>query len=200
MTQYVSKIPASVKITHTAFVSVLIPAYWGHYGARNFLWFSDVALIGMVPALWLEQRRIASMLAVTVLLSEIPWHVGFFTRLLTGRELIGLSHYMFDASKSRFIRGLSLFHLWLPPLILWTVRRLGYDQRAFPIQVLAGEAVLAASYALAPAEENINWVYGVGERPQTKVPRGVYLCAVMIAFPLCVWWPAHRLLRKWIGA
>jgi hypothetical protein len=104
---------------------------------------------------------------------------------------------MFDPRISIGIRALSLFHLWLTPLILWTVRRLGYEPRAFPLQVWGGEAILAASFLLAPPQENVNWVYGPGERPQTKMPRVAYLCAVMVLFPVCAWWPAHRLLRRW---
>jgi len=37
-------IPQGLKIAHTAYVAVLVPAYWHHYGLLNFLWFSDVAL------------------------------------------------------------------------------------------------------------------------------------------------------------
>ena len=190
------RIPRAIKIAHTSYVAVLVPVYWWKWGPRNFLWFSDLALIGMVPALWREDRRLTSMLAVSVLLPEVPWNVDYFTRRLTGRELLQLSHYMFDSRKPWWLRALSLFHVWLPILLVWSVRRLGYDPRAFAAQVVVGETVLLVTYALTPPEENINWVYGPGEKPQRKVPRGLYLCAVMAFFPLCVWWPAHRILKR----
>jgi len=188
-------IPRPLKIAHTLYVAALIPVYWRHYGPGNFLWFSDVALIGTVPALWYEDRRLVSMLALTTLLPEVSWNLGYFTRLLTGRELLGLSHYMFDPKRPYWLRALSLFHVWLPWLLLWSVRRLGYDRRALHAQLVAGEAVLAASYVLTRPEENVNWVYGPGEKPQKKISRGLYLCAVMLFFPLCVWWPTHRILK-----
>ena len=137
-----------------------------------------------------------SVLALSTLLPEVPWNVGYFTRLLTGRELFGLSHYMFDKKKPLWLRALSLFHMWIPPLLLWSVRRLGYDRRALPIQMMAGEAVLAASYLLTAPRENVNWVFGPGEKPQKKVSRGLYLLGVMLFFPICVWWPTHRILRR----
>jgi hypothetical protein len=189
-------IPRNLKIAHALYVALLIPPYWRHYGPGNFLWFSDLGLIGLVPALWREDRRLTSMLAVALLLPEAPWNIDFFARLLTGREILGLSNYMFDRKNPRWIRALSLFHIWMPALIAWSVRRLGYDRRAFIPTVLAGEAVLAASYLLTAPEENVNWVHGPGEKPQKKLPRGLYLAAVMLFFPLCVWWPAHRLLRR----
>ena len=189
-------IPRPIKIAHTIWVMVVIPPYFLHYGAANFLWFSDLALFGMVPALWLEDRRLMSAVAVWIALPEIPWNIDYFGRMLTGRKLLGLSQYMFDKRNPRWIRALSLFHVWMPPLLVWSVKRLGYDRRALLPAVVAGEAVLAASYALAPPEDNVNWVRGPGEKPQRKIPRGLYLCGVMLLFPLCVWWPAHKLLRR----
>lgn len=190
------RIPLAPKVVSTAWAVVLVRPYWRHYGAGNFLWFSDLALFGLVPALWLEDARLTSMVAIWVVLPEIPWNLGFFTRLVTGRDRFGLTGYMFEKKNPLWIRALSLFHLWLPPLLVWSVRRLGYDRRALAPAIIAGETVLAASYAFTTPNENVNWVYGPGEKPQKKIPRRVYLGAVMLLFPLCVWWPAHRLLRR----
>jgi hypothetical protein len=190
------KIPLALKLAHTAYVTVVIPAYWRHYGFGNFLWFSDLALIGMVPALWWEDRRLTSTLALSALLPEAPWNIGYFTRLFTGRELFGLSHYMFDPKKPYWLRALSLFHVWLPLLLLWSVKRLGYDRRAYQTQLVVGETVLLASCVLTRPEDNVNWVYGPGARPQERIPRGLYLCGVVVFFALGVWWPAHRILER----
>src|SRR5919106_881963 len=63
----VRRIPRWVKVAHTSFVLVLVPVYWRQYGPGNFLWFSDVALLTAVPALWLEHRLFASAQAVAIL-------------------------------------------------------------------------------------------------------------------------------------
>ncbi len=188
--------PRPLKIAHTVYAAAIVPVYWRCYGPGNFLWFSDVALFGFVPALWREDRRLISTLAIWTLLPEAVWNVGYFTRLFTGRELFGLSHYMFDPEKPYWLRALSLFHVWLPCLLVWSVGRLGYDRNALRTAIPAGEVALAASYALTRPEENVNWVYGPGEKPQKKVPRTVYLCAAMLFFPVCVWWPAHQILKR----
>ena len=47
-------IPLSLKLIYTLFVCALVPIYWRKYGPANFLWFSDIALLVLVPALWLE--------------------------------------------------------------------------------------------------------------------------------------------------
>jgi len=44
-------IPLGLKIIYTLFVCALAPIYWRKYGPANFLWFSDIALLVLVPAL-----------------------------------------------------------------------------------------------------------------------------------------------------
>jgi hypothetical protein len=188
-----------VKVTHTSFVLVLVPVYWRHYGPGNFLWFSDVALLTAVPALWLEHRLLASTQAVAILVPETLWALDFGAQLLTGNSAIGLADYMFDATIPVPVRALSLFHLWLPPLLVWTVARLGYDRRAWLAQTVVTTMLLPASYLLTAPRENVNWVYGPGARPQTRVHRLLYLAGVMLFFPLCFQWPADALLRWAFG-
>jgi hypothetical protein len=135
-------IPLDLKIIYTLFVCALVPVYWRQYGPANFLWFSDIALLALVPALWLENTLLVSMMAISVVFFEALWNVDFFFQLSTGKSLIGLSAYMFDSKIPLFIRGLSCFHIVLPLLLLWTVHRLGYDQRAFVWQTLVALVVL----------------------------------------------------------
>jgi hypothetical protein len=111
-------IPLGLKIVYTLFVCALVPVYWRQYGLANFLWFSDIALLALVPALWLENALLVSMMAVSVVFFEALWNADFFFQLSTGRSLIGLSAYMFDPKIPLFIRGLSCFHIVLPPLLL----------------------------------------------------------------------------------
>src|SRR5262245_31157236 len=90
------RIPLWIKVLHTLFLVVLVPAYWWQYGPVNFLWFSDIALLVTFFALWLENRLLASTQAVSVSLLEFVWTVDFVVHVVSGHELIGLSSYMFD--------------------------------------------------------------------------------------------------------
>jgi hypothetical protein len=152
----------------------------------------------MVPALWTESRLIASMMALAVVLPELAWNLDFFGRLLTGRHLLGLARYMFESDTSLLLRGLSLFHVFLPVLLLWMLVQVGYDSRAFVAQTVFGEVLLILTFALTDPSKNINWVFGPGSKPQRRVPPAVYLAAVMIFFPAVVYWPTHQLLRRLI--
>ena len=193
-------IPLWLKIAYTLFVCVLVPIYWRQYGLANFLWFSDIALLALVPALWLESPLLISMMAIAVVLPELAWNVDYFFRLATGVSLIGLTNYMFDAEIPRFIRGLSLFHVALPLLLIWLLHRLGYDRRALFWQTIVAVVVLPLSYFFSNPRENVNWVYGFGERQQTRVAAPLFVLFLMLMFPVVVYFPMHLLLDRIFGS
>ena len=162
------------------------------YGPKNFLWLSDIALATTTIALITENRLLASMQAVGVLPLELVWTVDF----LTGGKTFGLAHYMFDEKIPAGRRALSLFHLALPPTLLWLVWRRGYDRRAFALQTALTLTVLPLTYALTEPEKNINWVFGPGVVPQRRLPPLLYLALEMAVIPALVIWPTHKLLLR----
>ena len=189
-------IPLSLKVVYTLFVCAVVPIYWRQYGPANFLWFSDIALLALVPALWLENTLLVSMVAISVMFFEALWNIDFFFRLLTGKSLIGLSAYMFDPKIPLFIRGLSCFHIVLPLLLVWTLHRLGYDQRAFVWQTIVALVVLPLSYLVSNQQENVNWVYGFGQNPQRILPASLFVMGLMLLSPFVVYLPTHFLFTR----
>ena len=188
-------IPLWIKICYTLFVILTAAVYTVKYGFGNFLWFSDIALFATVPALWFESSLIASMMAIGILLPELFWNVTYFGRLLTGRRLAGLTDYMFEAQKPLYLRALSLFHVFLPVLLLWMIARLGYAKEAWLAQSALAWVVLPLTYLLTDPDKNINWVRGPGTKPQKQLAPLVYLCLLMIVFSLLVYLPTHLLLQ-----
>jgi hypothetical protein len=193
------QIPLWLKISYTLFVCLLVPVNWVQYGPGNFLWFSDVALLTGLPALWLESPLLASMTALAVVLLDLLWNVDFFVRLFSGVSLTGISGYMFDAKISPAIRAVSLFHIVMPVLFLWTVHRLGYDSRALFAQTLLAWIVLPLSYLLTDPAENVNRVYGFGEKPQKWMPPPLFVALLMGLFPMVVYLPAHLIFERVFG-
>lgn len=187
-----------VKLLYTLFLIVLVPVYWVHYGPKNFLWFSDIALFGTGLAVWLESPLLVSMMALAVLLPELAWNLDFFGRLLTGHSLLGLSAYMFDSTLPRYLRALSLFHVLLPVWLVWLVFRLGYDRRAWVCQSLLALIVLPVTYWLTDPAENVNWVHGLSA-PQRWLPPWAYLALLTVSFWLFLYLPPHLLLLARFG-
>lgn len=192
-------IPDWFKLLYTVLVIAMVVIYWMKYGPINFLWFSDIAFIGAVPALWLESRLLAGTLAVSVVLPELLWNVDFLARLVLRRRITGLTEYMFNPRLPPWLRGVSLFHVTILPVLVWMVAAWGYPDEALPAAVVLALVVLPASYALGSPEKNLNWVYGLGGRRQDRLPPLLYLALLMAGFIVLVFLPTHFLLRWLFG-
>jgi hypothetical protein len=184
--------PVWLKVAYGGFVAVLVPVYWHHYGPQNFLWLSDLALFATAASVITGARWPAGMAAVGALPLEIAWTVDF----LAGGRILDLAGYMFDASKLLYLRGLSLFHIALPPTLLWLLHRFGYDRRSLLRQTALTMVLLPATWLITVPEENINWVYGPGAGPQNAIPPLLYLALEMAALPLLAHLPTHFVLKR----
>ncbi len=189
------RLPLALKLGYLAFAAVLVPVYITRYGLTNFLWFSNLALLGGLVAVWLESRRLASMFLVSVGLLELGW-IGDFLLALTqgGDPPLGLAAYMFDPKLPLYLRALSLYHIPLPFLLLWVVWRLGYDQRAWQLWVPIGWSVLILSYFLAPPGNNINWTQDPKGIINLTLPDGIWL-AILMAGSGLTWWVTHKVVE-----
>jgi hypothetical protein len=193
------RIPLWVKLAYTAWTAVWAAVYWSQNGWDNFLWLCDVANFLLLVAIWRESALLASAQAAGVLLVQIVWAVDFFGGLLFGVHPVGGTEYMFDPAKPLWLRLFSLFHLFVPPLLLWLVWRLGYDRRGWLLQTAITCLLLPATYLLVAPETNINWVWKPFGREQTLLPEWGYLAALMLLYPLVLYLPTHLVLRQWAG-
>jgi hypothetical protein len=193
-------LPLLVKVTYTLFVAILVPYYWSFYGPANFLWLCDIALLLTVVALWWECRFLASMQLVAVFLPSMIWLADFLARLLTGHFLTRWTHYMFLPDIPLIIRTLSLYHGWLPFLLLWMVWRIGYDGRSWLAQTLLTWVVLPICFFFTDPKRALNGVFGPsGEHPQAWITPGLWLLLMMLLYPVCVYLPSHVVLRRVFG-
>jgi hypothetical protein len=189
-------IPVWFKLAYTAFVLYVCVIWWRNYGWKNFLWFSDIAFIGAVPAMWLENSAMASVLAVAVLMPEILWNVDYAGRLILRRRITGLTDYMFEPERPLLLRGLSLFHVPLPLVLLWMLAAYGYDAAiGLPGAIVLALVVLPWSRWVSAPDKNINWTYGLG-RVQTRWPAWQYMTVLILGFIVFVFVPTDLLLRR----
>ena len=192
-------VPLWLKVGWTAMVLVIVLIYWRHRGPANFLWFSDIALLVLVPGLWLESSFIVSLTACMVLVPEMLWSVSFFGGLLRLPRLTRLADYMFDEQSPLWLRAVSLFHVPLLAVVVWGPWRLGYDPGVYPWAVLIAWIVLPLTRWLTEPGPNINHVYRLPFAAGAKLTPLQHMLVLMTAIPLLLQLPAHLLLWLMFG-
>ena len=173
--------------------------------SRSRVFFCDVALFLTLIGVWWEKRIFASMAAVGILLPQLLWIIDV-TGNIAGIQILGMTNYMFDENRSLFLRGLSLFHGWLPFLLIFMVWRLGYDRRALAAWTATAWSLILFCYFFMPAPgaelanplapTNINYVYGFSDTvAQDWMPQNLYLLTFMSALFVLLFLPTHFLLK-----
>ena len=203
-------IPLWIKIAYSLYLLVLIPNYLRVYGATNFLYFCDVAAFLTFFALWSGNALLASIATVGIVLPQILWVFDFAVHFF-GLKLTGMSDYMRNPRIPVFTRGLSLFHGWLPFFLLYLVKQLGYDRRAFWAWVIIATLLIFICYFWMPVPGtqpkgslqpvNINYVYGFSDDArQHWMPGWIWLTTLLLGLPILIWWPSHLLLYRFFCA
>ena len=189
--------PLWLKLVGLLFLIIFVSYSWKNYGLQNFLWFSCLGVIGSVMALWLENRMLASMMLLSMFIAdEIGWGGDFIIRLLFGWHPFGATAYMFDPRLPLGGRAVSLYHFFVPAVLVWMVHKLRYDTRALALQSGFSTIVLILSLTLTNPINNINWVFGFGATAKAFVPPWLYLMGEMIFIPVVFYLPVHLLLKK----
>lgn len=201
-----AKIGLGPKLAFTAFMLVYLPYYLVNYGPTSFVNICDTSLLLAFAAIWTERSLLASMPACGILLVQFGWCVDFAAGFFGFH--IGMADYMFDPHLSLFARGLSLFHGWLPWVLLWMVYRLGYHTRAVYAWTPLAYALLCVSYFLLPAPPapannpnlpvNLNLVFGPSSTgPQTWMPAIAWFLLIVVSLT-AMFIATHLALKRWL--
>lgn len=202
-------IPIWFKLSFTSFMLVFIPVYWKAYGPTVFLYFCDIALLLTLVAMWTENRLLLGMAAVGIMVPQLIWIIEFLFSLF-GMPLLGTTEYMFNPSIDLLTRAISLFHGWLPILLIYLIYKMGYPIRAFLYWNVLAFIVLNICYFLIPEPTlnptrvnlpvNINYVFGFSETAKQQwIPDLGYFLLVIISVPTIITLPAHYFL-DWVSS
>lgn len=160
--------------------------------------------------MWLGSSLLISMCSVGILLPQCLWLADFGGNLL-GFHALGLTSYMFDRHLPILTRGLSLFHGWLPWLLVWLLARLGYDRRALSAWTGVAAGLRLVCFLFTPPAGahianpntpiNVNYIYGLSNlRPQTWINQDLYVPLWLGALWLFAFLPTHLALSKLFAA
>jgi hypothetical protein len=140
-------------------LAIYLPSYAAAYGFVNFLFLCNLGVMLTAAALLFGSRWVIASQAVAAPVIGLAWAIDAAWRVVTGHHLYGGTEYMWDPQYPLFTRLLSLYHLAWPLLVLFLVRRVGYDRRGWALQsAIAGVVLVVCRLFTAPAE-NINFAF-----------------------------------------
>jgi hypothetical protein len=189
------KIPHWFRHLALIFLVLWFAAYWHAWGPANFLHLCDIAVILSCIGLWTNSSLLISSQAVSSVLIDVVWTLDVAARLIFGHHLIGGTEYLFDGSTPLWARLLSLFHIVLPFILLWSVSRLGYDRRGWKLQSAILVPVLIASRVVIP-DQNLNFAVKDPflHRSYGLAPTHLFITFLFLVF--VVYFPTHLLFSR----
>jgi hypothetical protein len=189
------KFPRTLQWLALAWVAVWVPTYAMVYGFGNFLHLCDVAVLMTCVGLWRGTPLLLSMPALTSIVIDLMWDADLCWRFVTGRHLVGGTEYMWDTKYALWVRLLSLFHLVLPVLLLWALRRVGYDRRALPLQSAVGLFFICAARLLGP-DANVNFSWRDPLFHQSWGPAPIHVLLIFLGLLVVIYLPTHTALCR----
>ena len=192
------EIPQLLRWGALVWLAVWFPAYWHAWGLANFLHLCDLAVFLTCIGLWSSNRLLISSQAVSSILVDLAWAADAAWKVVARHHLIGGTEYLFDARIALWVRLLSLFHVVLPPLLLWVLWRTGYDRKAWGLQSAIALVAFVACRFTNPAT-NINFVFRDPFWHRAWGPGPVHVGASFLFMVIVVYWPTHVLLSRLYG-
>lgn len=173
--------------------------YWWWYGPVAFLQLCDISIVLTCIGLWRGSALLLSTQAVSSLVIDVAWMIDIAATLVLGRHVVGGTEYMWDTRYPLWLRLLSLFHVVWPFLLVWALRRTGYDRRALAWQSALAAVVMVLS-RLAHPGGNLNFAHADPFLARQWGPAPVHLALMTALLVVCVYWPTHAVLKRRLPA
>lgn len=193
--------PRRVTLLYSLWMAFWVPVILVFYGPANFLWMCNIAKFFILIGLWTRNRLLVSVPAGMLVVVGAFWTSDFLVGLISGGAWAQFTGFMFNPDLPLLGRLTSLYHIVLPPVLLWVLRHVGYDRRAPRVMTAIAIPALAATWLWTDPERNINWMAAPMGVEQVWLPDTAFLAVMMVLYPLLLFWPGHGLvvgiLRRW---
>lgn len=190
------EIPLAARLAFSLWMVFWVSVVLSNAGPQNFFWLCNLAQFIILYVVWSGNRLLLSSQAGMVCLVGLVWTLDFIVAIaLGGRSLTGFTAYMFTDELALIARSVSLFHVFLPPFVLWLIWHVGYDNRGVWLQCVIGALAVIGGWLFTEAERNINWVHEFFGMEQVWMPDPLWIVVLVVANPLAIFLPGHFLVR-----
>lgn len=190
-------IPVPARIAFTVWMAVWVSIILSNQGPQNFFWLCNMAQFLILYGVWTGNRLILSSQAGMVTIVGTAWTLDFTTGLLAGgNSPLGFTAYMFSDELSLIARGSSLYHVGVPPFLIWLLWHVGHDRRGPWLQCLIGAAGILGGWLVTEPYRNLNWVYEPAGIEQVWMPTPAFVGLLLVLYPLILFFPGDWLVRS----
>jgi hypothetical protein len=207
-------LPLALRAAYVVWFTAWWISYQAYFGWQFVLWFCCLANVYVLIGCLTQRALWFSLAAVAALGVQLIYIVDFASTVARHAPLIGATTYMLDEARPLTLRVFSLFHVWMPFLLVYAIARLGYDRRAFWIQTAVALLILPIGYfafdpsvntndAVMPLvhglpfdrDFNLNWVHAFYDHPEPGAGTR-RLWTLLCGYPLVFHLPTHLLLSR----
>lgn len=193
-------IPLAARVAFTAWMIFWVAVILANQGPQNFFWLCNMAQFIVLYVVWTNNALLLSSQVGVVTFVGLGWTLDFLAALLLGTSPTGFTAYMFDDELSLLARATSLYHVGLPPFLIWLCWRLGYDRRGPWLQCGIGAFGIIGAWLLTEPYRNVNWIHQPFGVEQTWMPEPLWVLVLLVAYPLLLFFPGHFLVRRLLAA
>lgn len=187
------------RLVALAWLGIYLPSYALAYGMGNFLFLCNLGVFVTCLGLWRGSALLLSSQAVGVIVVDVVWTLDFLLRIVTGTHLVGGTEYMWDPQWPAFTRALSLYHAAMPVILVYALRRVGYDRRGWALQSAITVVAVVAGRLLGP-EMNVNHAFVDPIFKRSWEPAVLHVAIVVGALVLVAYPLTHAVLSRWLPA
>jgi len=188
-------IPAWARWAALVWLFVWLPVYCYYWGPTTFLFLCDIAVILACVGIFTQNALLISSQAVSSIVVDTAWTIDIISTLVFRKHLLGGTEYFFDTRYPLAVRLISTFHIALPVVLLLSLRRTGYDSRAFWFQSSIAAVMLVASRILS-LHKNINFALEDPFFRRSWGPAPVHLLVILAPLILGIYLPTHLALMR----
>jgi hypothetical protein len=195
------KVPFWFKLLTTLLCGSVLLFNATQYTPIDLLWFCDFAMLLTIIGVWRESSLLISLATLGSIGPQFAWQLDYFYQLITDRPLFGFTDYMFEEANPKLNYVVSLFHLWVPAILIYGLFFVRYNRKAFRIQSGISLMLILLSYWLTddmfgPAG-NLNQVYGPSAKsPQTWMHPWLWMFVIWIYTIVVIYLPTHFLTAR----
>lgn len=167
----------------------------------QLLWFCHISLAVAAIGFLTESKLLRATALTNVLVLHSLWIIDFIYGTLTGTFPFAFSAYVAEVDIWNWI--VSLHHLYLLPLLIWSFwRDTDYPREAWLLSATSFVVVMLACRGLLSPVQNVNYAYYIPDSLQVsglstlnQLPSEFYLIGVHVVANVVAFFPAAFVLN-----